>query len=286
MSNPTDEFDFEVYAKQIYSIIIKVVAKISGWFITTLNSFKILSIWTGLAIVFILGLHLLVRDSYRSDFIIKPMRTADAACVNMLWDLQKLIENEDRSSLATVLELNQEVTEQVFEIDFQPFRRNVEVNFFETTDSIDFILISLLVESPVVLEQTQNAILHYLENNPIYKQRLSQKLEYRQQLKAKILTEIESLDSVKSVLLEQASPKGNGIIYGSPPDIMKAYEQALGLFSSQLRLTEEIERQKSFELLKPVFEPSKPEKGPFRKLSMLIIGFAFLAAMIHANRKR
>lgn len=286
MSNPTDEFDFEVYAKQIYSVIIKVVAKISGWFITTLTSIKVLSIWIVLAIALIIGLKSLMRDTYQSDFIVKPMHTADAACANMLWDLQKLIENEDRSTLAAVLELSQEGAEHVFEIDFQPFRRNAEVNFFETTDSIDFILISLVVGSPDVLKQTQNAILHYLENNPIYKQRLSQKLEYRQQLKAKILTEIESLDSVKSVLLEQATPKGNGIIYGSPPDIMKAYEQALGLYSSQLRLTQEIERQTSFELLKPVFEPSKPEKGPFRKLAMLIFGLAFMAAMIHANRKR
>lgn len=286
MSKPTDEFDFEVYAKQIYSVIIKVVAKISGWFITTLSSIKVLSIWIVLAIALIIGLKTLMRDTYQSDFIVKPMRTADAACVNMLWDLQRLIENEDRSTLAAVLELNQEGAEQVFDIDFQPFRRNAEVNFFETTDSIDFILISLVVGSPDILEQTQNAILHYLENNPIYKQRLSQKLAYRQQLKAKILTEIESLDSVKSILLEQASPKGNGIIYGSPPDIMRAYEQALGLYSSQLRLTQEIERQTSFELLKPVFEPSKPEKGPFRKLAILIFGLAFIAAMIHANRKR
>lgn len=285
MSNSSDEFDVELYAQQIYRIFKKAISKVIGPFIKTITSVKVLVIWAIVAAALIFGLKQITPEVYKADFIVKPLKSADESCMNMLWDLDVLTSNRDLSALSSVLKMEESALEKLSGIEFKPFRRKVEIDYKSVSDSVDYILITLSAADPVVLEPAQNAVVAFLENNPIYKERLALNTAYLEKLRAKILKDVVSLDSVKNVVLEQAVPRGNGVIYGTPPDVLRVYESAIGLYGNQLRINTQLAEQSSFEILKPIIVPSKPEQSSFKTRALIIALLAFLAAMVHANRK-
>ncbi len=280
MDNHQDEFDIEEIAEKLYRLSIRIVRKLASplvllWRNPLRSAFWLIS---SIALAFLLSI--LLPETYESKFILTPHNTTDLTFINMIEDLYALSRSEDHEGLFRELGIDTEVAHTIKSIESEIIWDG------KFHDSVRLAIIILQCSDTGAFIPLQNAILDYFELNPHYIKAEGERVEETGIMVEHIREELIELDSIKAYLIKQTVPRGNGVIYGSPPDLMRIYEAELGLQGRKIVFEQENNRQGNFELVKPCVVASKPIFPKFGALLLLLLPFALVIAMLNARKQK
>jgi hypothetical protein len=259
----TDEFDIELMAQKLYHIGMKALNKL-------LYPVKVLSRKPVRFIAFMIAsvfaaviLKYTYPPVYKSSFLIKPMYPADLSFIDILYDIDQLVQNNDRKALSFTLGIDEQTSDAIRSVAIDPVWRSPR------KDTVTYASISIKCSDPLLFDSIQNHILRYLDNNEHYARIRQMRMNEVALMKAKITNDLREIDSLKHMLAQNIAPRNaGGFVYGAPIDPVKTYDEAMALYRQELSLNWQAEFNDTFELLKGCIPTQKPY---FPKFSLLLI---------------
>ncbi len=239
---------------------------------------------TILYIVIAIGLALVLRFTlpavYGASFILKTHEKKDNFFISMLYDLQTLSKDKDYSSLASELNIKEELAESVSEIEGKSFVST------QSGDTSAAVSINLYMKRQDAFLELQNSIINYLDKSIYYQKLKKRRLNNLDSMRIRLKREIIEIDSVKKLVVENMKPPtaaGGGLVYNVPLDPFKAYEINLWHYQQQLELIKQSSNS-SFELIKNCVVSKKPVWPRFKLLALLLIPLFLIVTMFHAHQ--
>lgn len=234
---------------------------------------------------------------------------------NSLEKLNSLCEEKGSSGLAKVLNISPDVAENIKEFDYEPMvseqdlvdvevlKQKLEELKVEDTDISKVIrqinienkntyIISVYVFDNTIINNLQESLVAYFENNPYVKNRIKVNKENQQKLLNKLEADISQLDSLKLAfnlnLKANASRKGetsSNVYVGESGalDPTKVYTEGANIYRQLLAVRRQKELGSDFELIDGFAVFSKPESPGLLKASvyaaLIFLGIGYLLIM-------
>ncbi|MFN8689714.1 MAG: hypothetical protein ACK5XL_06890, partial [Cyclobacteriaceae bacterium] len=185
----TDEIDLKELSVSIY-LHFKRHAKLVGSFILLGILLALMAFW-------------LTPRPFASKMVIQSDILTESITDRIAETLNGLIDENNVSELGTRLSLTQLEASAITQITIESIRGVVDANQKENEKII--FLVTVRVLDVTLIPKLQAGLISYLSNNEYVKVRVQQRVSYYRQLIAKIESELASLDSLKSRLLESNS---------------------------------------------------------------------------------
>ena len=269
-NNYSEEIDLSSLFKGLKNILsslfqqFRELVRLSVLNIKTLIVFIVLG--TGISI----GIFLLKKTVYITDFTVSHIRLNNGQCADLVNSLMATTPDKD-TILAKKLGIDIKMAEQVKNICYISITKKSNDN--DSLFNFSDFKVELKVYNAGILDSLQKRILNFLESNEYAAKRKEINKLYLEQYEEKIKSEITSVDSLKRIVNKSIIPRsmGNGIILGESIDPVKVYEEGMKLYKSKLSINQEKELNNSFEIIVG-YAPAAPMSD---SLSHIIIGFIF-----------
>lgn len=275
--NSAEEIDLLPIFKSLQNSFLKLIRLFTHFIQFSLKNIKVLLIFSIIGIGFSGGLFFMKKKVYVSDLTLSHIRLNNGECyalINALSDLRANSNINNDRILSRKLNISIPATRQIKSVTCKALNESLEKKYKDSA----FVLLPFKIEvgvyDPTILDSLQMGIMNYLESNEYAAKRKKIQLDYLGKFQDKIKGEIIAIDSLKQLVNKSIIPRGsgNGIILGEPIDPVKVYQSGLELYKSQLRLSEQLELNNSFEVLIG-FSPAVPAaKLPIYFLGGLITG--------------
>jgi hypothetical protein len=267
-----DEFDVELLVRKLYLMVVKGITKLLYPVRLLLLRPKLLVICLALAA----GVSWIVKTSlpkiYKASFIIRPFNKADLFYVNLLYDLERTIIDQDYDALSRVLKIEKNKSYYINQIALKPIRLGLK-----TVDTIDLAEIEILVSDITMFDTVQQLVMQYLRDNEHYKTIKRLRIAQVESLKNKVRSDILQLDSLKRQLASNMNPRhAGGFVFGEPIDPVGIYEEGLKLHKEEMALMWQEEYVDNFEVINNCVPTSKPIYPIYYKILILLEGITLL----------
>ena len=245
---------------------------------------------------------------YRTSLLLKSEYLNAKLVDNSLAKLNLLCEEDDRTGLAKVLNIELEVAENIVEFEFEPFIAEADVVEVELLkqkledlkiekQDIDRVIrqieiqnrdtyqVSVLVNDINIIQNLESAIVGYFKHTPYIANRIKNNQENQIQLIAKLTNDVAQLDSLKEAYnlnlksqAENPSEASSNLILGESGvvDPIRAYSEGISLFRQLQAVKTNFELASDFELVDGFTTFSKPDSPGLLKSIVIMVGI-FLA---------
>ena len=260
-----DEFDIEELLYKLFLLFKKFINWLFYPVKLVFNKPKRLTIIIGIFVVFAIIIRYATPAIYKSHFVLKPDNQTDLNFVGMLNDIETLIKDDDYEELASILQLDQSICENIFKIENTLVKTN---KFYKYNDSINCIVIDIYTYDRNQFDTVQKAIYSYIENSEYYSKSRNIRIENINEMERKLNKDMSDIDSLKKSLTHNAGPRAaGGFVYGEPINPMNVYEKAIVIYKEQLSLHYQTSYTACFELVKKCM---KTKKRFWPRLSILL----------------
>ncbi len=240
-----------------------------------LKYLKISVLFVSLFLFISVGLFFIVPRKYESTFIIKSNEYADKYFINMVVDIESLAKDKDVDGLMSNLKVTKEVAQEISSVKF------LAINKSSGSDSSTALIVTPVMTSIENFHVFEKAVLDYLNESEHYKEVKAQRFKFLDSLIKKSQQEIEEIDSIKKIVVNNISPngdyKGAQLVYNVPIDPYKGYDISYYRYKDQLGLRSKLQKQKSFENIKPCVVSKKPIAP---KLSYFVLAGFILGVIV------
>lgn len=255
------------------------------------------------------------RPYYSTSMLLSSYYFNSKLVENGINKLNSLCGEKDRTGLASVLNIKPEVAKNIKGFDFEPMvsdqdKIDIEVlkqklsELKAKDDDINKVINQINVENKnsfalsvevydnAIIDNLQDALVAYFENNPYIKNRIKINKENQLRLLEKLQADISQLDSLKQAfnlnLKANASRKGetsSNVYVGESGtlDPTKVYSEGANLYRQLLAVRRDMELGSDFELIDRFTVFSKPESPGFIKASvmsaLIFLGIGYLIIM-------
>lgn len=239
------------------------------------------------ALIILLGIGI----GYWAYHVTKPYYTSSMTFI--LSDIRNEFMDEQLNKLSVMInEDNFEAISENLDISVVSARQIKEMIFYNL-DQDRIAEDSILTGSPFRIElklydnrmftTMEPALTNYLESNRYFSKQKRIRQQQMLSMISKYKNEIESLDSVKTTVVNPRGPV-NGFVYGQPIDPSNLYRESIEMYQQQVRLEAELEQLDNVEVVTGFVSRLHPS-GPNMIKYLLIGGFiAFMIALIVALR--
>lgn len=258
-----------------------------------------------------------LKPYYKTSMLLRSGYLNAKLVDNSLTKLNLLTEEEEKSGLAKVLGISEEVAENIVEFEFEPFVAEADVVEIELlkqkledlqveTQDIDRVIrqidienrntfmISVLVNDVTIIENLEEALVSYFRDNPFVANRIKTNRERLEQLIAKLTNDVAMLDSLKTAynlnLKLQAEKPGsdatNNVYLGESGAVnpVTVYYQGINLFEQLQNNKRTLELGSDFEVVDGFTTFSKPESPGLLKSMVIgagiLLGLAYLLIIL------
>jgi hypothetical protein len=225
-----------------------------------------------------IALKFLLPQIYQANFILKSNEQHEKVFINMLINIEDLAKNNDHEAIASILNISLQEAKYIKKVELKHYSNNA------LSDTSDVASIDLFLKKGGDFIKIQNNILNFLETSDYYKQVKEKRLSSFDSVSARLKNEMLEIDSVKRIMVNAIKApvaSGGGMVYSAPIDPVKAYERNLWHYYELLKLKKQIEKTKSFEIMKPVFPSTKPVEPRLKQLMMYLLPLSLLLALLH-----
>lgn len=233
-----------------------------------------------------IGVGFLIPPIYKSEALIdiynKEIR--NDFIESIIEELDLIVEHKNYKLLEQKLSFKEGTAKKIKSISFNHF--NHEINVDSITYGLPFV-ISIRVYDNAILEETDEAILHYLENNKLFLKQKDIRKTKLKQLISQLDNEVIQLDSLKRLLEHNMYPKGekNGFIFGEPIDPLNTYTEAIESFEKKLEFQRQYDLSDNFYLVKSFSPRIKRDNFGPKKIGLIGAIFGLVIALFISNRK-
>ena len=235
-----DEIDLKELSVSIY-LYFKRHAKLVGSFILLGILFALMAFW-------------LIPRPFPSKMVIQSDILTESITDRIAETLNELIDENNVSELGTRLSLTQLEASAITQITIESIRGVVDANQKENEKII--FLVTVRVLDVTLIPKLQAGLISYLSNNEYVKVRVQQRVSYYRQLIAKIESELASLDSLKSRLLESNSVRTSSEFMIMDPS--KLYSESVALKEKQMGYQNALEISSSVQIIQGFVTHTKP----------------------------
>lgn len=207
--------------------------------------------------------------TYEAMFIIRPTEKNEKIHLKILSDLQRLLKIDDYETLAAELKIDKQIVASLSDLNYLNY-----ATVKSKADSSNTTEISLSVTDPLQLTPLQNAILHYLNNNP-YFQRIKELQQKSLKLKTDMVErDLELLDSLKKMQLRNytttQTTEKNGLFLRDLVNPTGTYTLSLERLNQRTGLLAQSYFMDGFFMAKPLVTP-KQHRWPPRLVTCLAV---------------
>ena len=285
----SEELDLWGFLKKIVHAFVAIGKGISFMTKVTMERFMLFFCISLVGAGLGLGVYFMMKPVYITHIIIKSKFLNNDYCSQLINTLDDLADHKENAPiLAEKLGISTKLAEQVKSIQFRNFSDKFE-KLYKDSVAIDApFKVEVKVHDTSVLDSLQKGIVAYLENNEFALKIKTVKVQNLELLKAKIKSELISLDTVKLLVNNSITPRatGNGIILGEPIDPVTVYQKAIEMYRNELNIQEAITLINNVELVENFTKFIKPS-WPKWWLNTLIGGLTtYFLAMAWVVRRR
>jgi hypothetical protein len=259
-------------------IDVSAVVELLHPFRLLLTHYKLVAAYLLLGLGLTVLLKFILPQVYHANFILKSNERKDKFFANALYDLEQLSKNKDFEAIATELKLNPEEVKRIHKLESKPFSHATP------NDTSEAVFVEVYINKGGDFLKIQNSIISYLENNTYYQQLRKKRLASVDSMRIRMGKESRAMDSVKKLVVNAIKPPtvtGGGLVYNVPVDPYKAFEISLWHFHQKLELLKQVEKTKSFELIKPCVVSKKPIAPRYKSIALYVFPVCFLFALVH-----
>lgn len=249
----------------------------------------------------------LKKKFYSTTMILSSEYFNNRIVDNTIEKLNLLSGEEDKKSLATLLEISDELAENIQDFEAKPFVSEAELielellkeqlKNFQANNKNEKVIqqvidrieienrhayeITVRVYNPTVVKELESALVNYFKNNDYLKKRVEIAKNNRLARKQKLIRDSEKLDSLKSVIYSnyqnmaaQSRQGSNNVILSdkSVTNPIEIYSQDILLYNEIQSIDRSLYLQNDFEVIDGFTEFSKPASaGPYRISAIAIL---------------
>jgi hypothetical protein len=282
-----DEIDLAIVLDRIGAGFSWVFGGISYFFYVLRRRMLLILalIAVGLGIAYLI--HANEKPYYTSTMTLMLANIRNEFIEDQLNKLSIMVSEDNVEAISSRLDISPETAKQIREMKFS----NLDADRVEED--------SILTGSPFRIEMSlydrnlfdsmEPAITSFLESNRYFAKQKRVKQRQIEQMISKLGGEINSLDSIKTIVSEPRGPV-NGFVYGQPIDPTNLFKESINLYKEQVQLEASLEHLDNIEVVTS-FEPRLYPTGPsLRKYLAIGAMIAFVIGIVVAfnleSRKR
>ncbi|MFC6999330.1 hypothetical protein [Rufibacter roseus] len=222
------------------------------------------------------------KPYYKSSMVMMLSNIRNDFVKDHLHNLSELVSEENYEEIAKNLDFTVEEAKQIKEMSFANLDEEKIENDSVLTGSP--FRIELKLYDNKLFSKMETALANYLENNPYFSRNKSIREQQVLSLLSKLKTEIASIDSIKTVVV---NPKGpvNGFIYGEATDPTNLYKEGISLFERRTMLEAELKKLDNIQVVVGFTNRLKPASLSLKKYMFFggvltyLLGLSILFAM-------
>jgi hypothetical protein len=317
-TNPTKNDSDEIDLKDFFRWLGRGIGRVGNSILYSIASVRNLFFdnkvfFAGIIITgIVLGIiysNLLKKEYYKSTMVISCDYLNSQIIQNAIDKLNLLAGEPEGSGFASVLGVDKETAINIRGFEYKPFVSDEDVLEMEVLktqlnslaadkkEMVDKVLkkleienknayqITVLVYSPAVVKPLEKRLIEYFSESDYIKKRIEVNRQTLQNRKAKLIREMQKLDSLKSLLFDnyaslakQPSRGTNNVILGDEKsiDALEVFKQDLALNRELLDLDRELFLRSDFEVIDGFASFSKPDSASLFK----ILAIAFITSLL------
>ncbi|PRY12317.1 hypothetical protein CLV24_10860 [Pontibacter ummariensis] len=283
----SDEVDIREIFDSIGRSIKSLVGLIEYCFKVALRRFKLIAFFVLLGLGLGYGAYKVTKAYYASTMTLVLADIRNDFVEDQLSKLTVAVEEDNFLAVSDMLDVSEDAARQIKKMEFSNLDAEIVEEDSVLTGSPFRIELSLYDNS--LFDTMEPALANYLENNRYFSKLKRIKQREMEGMIAKLESEIESIDSIKTTV---SSPRGpvNGFVYGQPVDPTNLYRESVAMYRQKAELEAELDQLDNIQVVNG-FAPRLKPTGP-NLLKYLAVGglVAFLIGLMVAlnieNKKR
>lgn len=232
------------------------------------------------------GLFFITKPVYISTLVLSSNTLSNDFCADLIDNLNAIVRDNDPELLAKRLNIDVASASAIRKLEFE----NYDEKLKEKYDDMDTIALGLpfkvkaYVLHNTVFDTLQTGLVNYLENNKYSLKRKAIKKENTLLMRDKLQNEIKQLDSIKSSMANNLTPRGSasGFVFGQPLDPINVYKEQIKLFKDELELNSDLLLIDNIQVVQDFFPRPKPDSPKLEKNVYLGGVVAFLIGLTMA----
>ncbi|MDN5201650.1 hypothetical protein QQ008_09765 [Fulvivirgaceae bacterium BMA10] len=320
----------EIDLNAVFGVIILMFVKIGKAIINTISYlrrltinykfFIISTVLVGLAIAYLSNRT--SKEYYKSSMLLSSKYFNGRLIESTIEKLNILTAERNKSQLAKVLKVPNEIASSIIKFESEPFVSENEIvelevlkeqlkNAGSKEEDIEKVLrqleienrytyqINIFVYESKVISELTNPIVNYFRSNEYIKKRILNNEKTLLARKNKIQSEINSLDSLKTVVINNIaslatknSEGSNNVILAEQTnnDLLGVYQESILLHNRQLGIEEELALKSDFELIDGFTISQKPENINLKTIliyaALISLGIAYALLLLFEINKQ
>ncbi|MGB8191195.1 MAG: hypothetical protein WCF67_04705 [Chitinophagaceae bacterium] len=226
-------------------------------------------------------LRYVIPPAYKTEAIFISDMIPGRYCTNLLQNLNELRRPKNIPELARTLNISTDAAWQIQGII--PTATQKDTFVVEKRDSSMWLFrVTLIMHDMQHLEEIQNGLIYYLENNEYVRKRKAARLKNLITQREDLISRVRSLDSVKTLVNSSVVSRnqGQGIILGEPINPVSIYQAEVSYLRDRLNIEERIATIDNIELLQPFLKLSEYNHPNYDKLMNYAFAAAFLFGLV------
>jgi hypothetical protein len=282
MSQKSEEIDLINVFNSIKVIVVKLVSTFLYIIKDSIFSFKRLFALLSICLIIGIGLFFVIKPAYKSQMIIEHKRLNNDQCaelINVLFDISK---DKQFKSLAKKLNISEEEALNIKSINYLPLNERIETLLEDSTKVSTPFKIEAKVFNNSILPALEKGILSYLTSNEFVISREKAELDYIDKMDKQIDTQICSLDSLKSKIIETLKPKvqTSGVYINQTLDPVNIYLRELDLYKTKFDLQKNKQLNSSFEIVQGFTENDRPYNSDIKYNIIFSVLIAYCISLL------
>jgi hypothetical protein len=213
-------------------------------------------------------------------------------CSDQIENLELIIQDRTPELLAKKLNISIADASAIRSLEFDNYDEQLK-KLYKDKDTVvlgrPFRIITIAYNN-TVFDTLQKALVSYLEHNEYALKRKNIKLMNLQLMKSKIDVQLKQIDSLKSVVTANLTPRGSvsGFVFGQPIDPVNVYKQEIDLVKDKLEIDKEISLIDNIQVVQDYSPREVPDNPKLKKLMIagfLFFGFLSLLVAFRLERK-
>lgn len=223
---------------------------------------------------------------YNSTLILSSNVLSNDFCADIINTLDLIISDKTPALLARKLKISISSAKAIKKLEFDNYDEKLKT-IYKDKDTIvlgrPFRVIASTYNN-TVFDTLQKALVSYLENNEYALKRKAIKSDNLNLMQSKIKNQLDQLDSLKSVVTSNLTPRGtqSGFVFGQPIDPINVYKQEIELFKSDLDLKKDLILIDNIQVIQDFVARDKPDSPRLLKNIAIFGMLAFLLGLIFA----
>ncbi len=271
-NNPSDEINFEPFFNFIIRFLKWIGESATFIFSRIIKGYKKVIIGGLLGALSFIGLTFLIQPQFSINMTVSSSLLNKSFFQTEIAILEEVVKDENYTLLAKKLFISEEEAKLIHHIDVRNDSILLLIDDIGAGDK-NFV-INIDVYDTKIIENLEEGLLQYLENNPYALEQKKQKKITLLGLISKMEKNINEIDTLIKVVCKGMfpNPQQSGFIYGEPINPTTLIEQSDLAYSKLLRHRHDLQFVDNIHLVKgftPMMKANFPKKSVFAVIGLI-----------------